>query len=167
MKPNILVFDVESTSLYGQGFAVGAVVLDGDGKEIDSFQLIDEWAKADVNEWVRDNVLPHLTDLPRCYGGLDFADQFYEFYCKHKDTADIWCDCGFPVEAGFLRSVALRDLGNREFNMPYPLKDISTIVDIDIDRAEASGIPGLRKHHPLDDARASARVLYNYLKGEK
>jgi inhibitor of KinA sporulation pathway (predicted exonuclease) len=167
MKPNILVFDVESTSLYGQAFAVGAIVLDSEGREIDSFQLIDEWAKTDVNEWVRDNVLPHLTDLPRCYGGLDFREQFYEFYCKHKDTADIWGDCIFPVEAHFLHAVACSDLKNREFAMPYPLKDISTIIDIDIDRAAASGFVGLRKHHPLDDARASARVLFNHLKEQK
>ena len=28
MKKNILMFDVESTSLYGPGFAVGAIVAD-------------------------------------------------------------------------------------------------------------------------------------------
>ena len=38
MKPNILVFDVESTSLHGKGFAVGAVVIEKkSGKELDSF----------------------------------------------------------------------------------------------------------------------------------
>ena len=43
--------------------------------------------------------------------------------------------------------------------MPYPLKDISTIVDIDIDRAIESGMTELRKHNPLDDARASVYFL--------
>lgn len=163
-KPNILVFDVESTSLYGQAFAVGAVVLDGDGKEIDSFQLMDERMSHNSCKWVRDNVLPKLAGLLRGSDILQLRDSFYQFYCRHRDTADVWCDCGFPVETAFLKDVVLNDHNRREFEMPYPLKDISTIIDIGIDRAVASGISGLRQHHPLDDARASARVLFNYLK---
>lgn len=34
MKPNILVFDVESTNLHGSGFAVGAIVVNRGGTEI-------------------------------------------------------------------------------------------------------------------------------------
>ena len=62
---------------------------------------------------------------------------------------------------------------NRQFNMPYPLYDISTIGSNDIDRASeyevyifrnsiklsSISIYKLRKHNPLDTCIASSYVL--------
>lgn len=156
---NIFVFDVESTSLYGIGFAVGAIVLTRTGEEVDRFELKSKEEEALAGEWVRENVIPHLQDMPTCDTARELRDSFYAFYMKHKDAAEIWCDCSYPVETNFLNAVVNDDIKNREWTMPYPLKDISTIVDINIDRAVECGISGLKKHNPLDDARASAAFL--------
>lgn len=46
MKPNILVFDVESTNLHGSGFAVGAIVVNRGGTEVDRFELLSKEGEA-------------------------------------------------------------------------------------------------------------------------
>lgn len=155
MKPNILVFDVKSTGLFGTGFAVGAVVMDQSGKEIDRFELVslEELAKAD--EWLQQHVIPHLKKMPTCGYAWTLRERFYEFYLKHKDTAEIWVDCGFPRETNFLNEI-FKDTARE---LPYPLMDIAVYVDVYLDRIELSGLKGLQEHNPLHGAIASATVL--------
>lgn len=155
---NILVFDVESTSLYGTGFAVGAVVADKDGTILEKFELLSLEGKAKASDWVKENVIPSLDDMPTCATDLELRDSFYEFYMAHKESCDIWSDCNFPVETNFLNEVVKDDFEKREWEMPYPLKDISTIVDINIDRV-ATYPTELRKHNPTDDSIASLHHL--------
>ncbi len=159
MKENILVFDVESTSLFGSGFAFGVVVYNRGGSEVDRLELKSKEGQELANDWVKQNVIPHLEDMPSCETDRELRDAFYNFYMKHKETAEIWSDCNFPVETNFLNDVVKDDIEGRQWNMPYPLKDISTVVDININRTEECGIVGLRKHNPLDDAKASAYFL--------
>lgn len=159
MKQNILVFDVESTSLHGSGFAVGAIVVNRGGTEVDRFELLSIEGARKANDWVKENVIPHLKDMPTCVYDIKLREKFYEFYMKHKETAEIWSDCNFPVETNFLSDIVKDDFEKRQWNMPYPLKDISTIVDVDLDRVKECGIKDLRKHNPLDDARASVYFL--------
>lgn len=158
MKKNLFVFDVESASLFGKAFAVGATVFNRSGQEIDSFELLSTDGAELANQWVAENVLPYLKDMPKCKSRYDLRQAFYQFYLKHKDTCEFWGDCIFPVETNFLAEIVRDDL-TREFSMPYPLKDISTMVDIEIDRVKECGISRLRKHNPLDDSRASMVFL--------
>ncbi len=164
MKKNIFVFDVESTDLHGTGFAVGAIVINIiNGTEIDRFELLSKEGSGKASDWVKGNVIPHLKDMPTCETNWMLREMFYDFYIKHKNDSEIWSDCNFPVETNFLTAILNDDQEGREWKMPYPLKDISTIVDIDIDRSVECGISGLRKHHPFDDAIASAYLLLKYL----
>jgi glycine betaine/proline transport system permease protein len=55
---NILLFDVESTSLHGTGFAVGAIVVNKGGSEIDRFELLSKEGALKVGDWatlIREN----------------------------------------------------------------------------------------------------------------
>ena len=160
---NILLFDVESTSLHGTGFAVGAIVVNKDGSEIDRFELLSKESAGKARDWVKDNVLPNLSDMPTCETDKDLRTAFFDFYTKHKATAEIWSDVNFPVETNFLSAIVNDNLAEREWSMPYPLKDASTIVDVSIDRCAECGIDGLRKHNPLDDSRASVYFLLKAL----
>ncbi len=163
MKPNFLVFDVEATNLHGTGFAVGAVVLDrSTGELIDKFEAKAESQEGFCCQWVKENVLPHLTTMPVIYNIIPLRGAFFDFYKKHKDTAEIWADVAYPVETNFLEAIFNDRPLSREFEMPYPLKDISTLIDVNIDRNEMSGLPFLRKHHPGDDALASAICLVKH-----
>lgn len=159
---NILVFDVESTSLHGTAFAVGAIVVNEEGIEIDRFELLSKEGTKKVNEWVKQNVIPNLSDMPTCETDKELRTAFYDFYMKYKETSEVWSDCNFPVETNFLSSIVNDDLESRQWNMPYPLKDISTIVDINLDRIKEYP-KSLRKHNPLDDSIASLYQLRKFL----
>ena len=160
MKKNIFVFDIESTSLHGKAFAVGVTVVDcATFKELDNLVLKSLESEKDASDWVKENVLPHLQDLPTVETDKELRDQFWAFYLKHKETCYIWSDCAYPVETNFLEQVYNDDKESREFQMPYPLLDVSSHVNIDIDRNEYCNIKDLRKHHPYDDAKASAYSL--------
>jgi hypothetical protein len=162
MSKNYFVFDVESTSLHGTGFAVGAVVYNPQGQLIDKFELLSIEGESKVCEWVAENVLPYTQSMPTCETDRELRDAFFDFYMRHKDTSDIWCDAGFPVETNFLSAVAQDDIKNRGFAMPFPLKDISTLVDVH-NRKEECEYLDLRTHHPLDDSIASFVCLFDAL----
>lgn len=159
MKPNILVFDVESTSLHGTGFAVGAIVRAKNHKLIDQFELRSLEGSAKANDWCKENVLPHLGLMPTCETDRELRDAFFDFYMKHKDTADVWADVIFPVETNFLSAIVADSPSEREWVMPYPLKDISVEVSVRIDRVRYSGLSNLTPHNPLHDAMASMECM--------
>ena len=163
MQKNILLFDVESTSLYGTGFAVGAIVVNRGGTELDRFELLSKEGAEKANDWVKQNVIPNLSDMPTCETDKELRDAFFNFYLKHKETAEVWSDVNFPVETNFLHAIVNDAPKEREWSMPYPLFDASTLVDVNIDRCAECGINGLRKHNPLDDSRASVYFLLKSL----
>jgi len=107
-----------------------------------------------------------LTNLQTCQTNYELRNSFYTWYLKHYESCSIWSDVNFPVETNFMAAVANDDLTNHEYKMPYPLYDISNFVPISIDRIATCGIKGLRKHNPLDDAKASYFCLIQAIKSE-
>jgi hypothetical protein len=161
---NLFVFDCESTNLHGTTFAFGCIVADKTGKEIDRFELLSLEGKEKASPWVKENVMPSLSDMPTCETDLELRNRFFEFYMKHKESCDVYSDVNYPVETNFLSSVVNDDLKNREWLMPYPLNDIAMFIDVNIDRCEfyqkETG-NRLRKHNPTDDSIASLYCLLN------
>lgn len=171
----IFMFDVENVNgLYGQGFAVGAIVSDLKGNIIDKFELKSlEIESRNNNEWVAENVIPHLKEMSSIKSGIELRNKFYEFYTKYKDDCFIFSDCNYPVETKFLNDIVNDDFKEREWKMPYPLYDSCNFVDINVDRAEKYNKDNsgyilqdvatrkLRVHNPLDDSKASLHCLVN------
>lgn len=157
-KKNILVFDVESTSLHGKAFAIGAVVINIDTEEeIDRFLLKSKESEKDANDWVKQNVIPYVKHLPSVETDREMRDQFWNFYKKHQPTSYIWADVGYPVETNFLEQLYRDNPEQREFEMPYPLHDLANHLNTDIDRIDFSELgPAAIKHDPYWDAKASA-----------
>lgn len=163
MKENILMFDVESTSLHGYGFAVGAIVANRTtGLVLDQFHLVATDGAEEANEWVKQNVIPEIEDVDNVGSINELRTKFYEFYLKWRPTSDTWSDCCFPVETNFLSAILADAPIRREWEMPYPLFDMATIISIDIDRLDLCGVSGLMKHRPLDDAIASLDALLRH-----
>lgn len=161
---NLFVFDCESTSLHGTTFAVGCIVSDKKGNEIDRFEILSLEGMEKAGDWVKKNVLPNLADMPTCKKDVELRRKFFNFYMKHKATCDIFSDVNYPVETNFLAAVVNDDLLSREWEMPYPLHDIAMSVDIDIDRCdryEKETGKKLRKHNPTDDSIASVYCFLN------
>ncbi len=170
--PKILCFDVESNGLHGEGFAVGAVVLDEDGDEVETFTArcpID----GPVNGWVAENVLPALVDMPEdCDDVHELRWSFFGWFVAHKAGCVVIADCGWPVEARFLAACVDGDREMHAWSGPYPLHDVATLcLAAGVDPTKTRTDPAVvgAKHHPLYDARCSARfarrLLVNFRRG--
>jgi|ADurb_Oil_03_Slu_FD_contig_21_1035045_length_699_multi_8_in_0_out_0_1 hypothetical protein len=173
----VISFDAETDGLWGQAFALGALVYDERGNEVARFvgRLPDE---AVANEWVRENVLPQMTEIPVTHQNYEqlLAD-FAKFYLAHKEGADVIVHMGYIVEAKVLRD--MRELGLiGEWDGPFPLYDVSgnlqaagaDPVSVDqfaakhgIDVAEFEG----GTHNPLYDSAVTAAVYRHLVGGGK
>src|SRR3990172_8163943 len=160
---NHFVFDVESIGLHGEGFAVGWVVINDIGAELSSglahCRSDNARGTDDGRLWIENNV-PELQGI-YCQDPVDVRFAFWDVWEHWKNRgAQLWCDCGWPVEARFLAQCVDDDPGKRERQGPYPLHEIATL-------ALASGVNPLEswprlpdelpQHNPLCDARQSAR----------
>ncbi len=167
-KKSILVFDVENTSLIGTGFAFGAVVVDvKTSKIIETIELLSSENLDKCSDWVKENVLPKLSDIPVCKTDFELRTAFWKFYQVWKDKTQVWADAAFPVETQFLTDIAKDDIVNREFAMPYPLYDIANFIDVNTDRIKLSSLKNLKIHNPKDDSLASAICIINHFKNNQ
>jgi hypothetical protein len=181
-----LVFDVESVGLHGEGFAVGWVVIeDGEVAEENWCACSPDKAMGspEGRKWVTQHV-PQTTLKPDRHHSKasprQVRDAFWAVWERERDKGStIWADCAWPVESRFLIA-CIEDARLKHKTMivsanlpgtkrcwdgPYPLHEISTI-------RRAAGLSGgeisshlsrqddeLPAHHPLTDAKQSARLL--------
>jgi len=170
----ILSIDAETNGLWGQAFAVAAILYK-DGKEEKRFvaRCPIGMPGDPVDPWVAENVLPQLEGLPVSHDRYEtmLAD-FASFYLANKESADILVHMGVPVEARlFLDAHAKGMIG--DWDGPYPLIDVSafpnvgTSVDaynlenrIALDPETFSG----GTHNPLYDAAQAAACYMHVIK---
>jgi hypothetical protein len=114
----------------------------------------------DDRRWALDNV-PVSEITHRSPKGI--RDAFWKDWQRAKSEA-AWmaADCSWPVEAKFLEACVKDDQPARNWEGPYPLIDIGSVLFgagmdpmKDYERTESE----LPKHDPLADARQSARLL--------
>jgi hypothetical protein len=168
----IFSWDAETDGLWGQAFAIGAMVLDESAAEIARFvgRLPDMVV---TNDWVKANVLPTMTGVAVTHETYDdLLRAFAKFYLANKQDAEIVVHMGYIVEAKVLRDMYER--GYIEYwDGPYPLYDVSgnlqaagadpTSVDqfaaehgLEVGEFEGG------THNPLYDSAVAAAV-YRYL----
>lgn len=173
-KMKVFSFDAETDGLWGQAFAISAIVYEG-GRETARFlaRLPDTTV---TNGWVKENVLPKLADVKVTHDSFDtMLAAFAEFYKENKADADIIVHMGVPVESRVLLDMhAKRLIG--EWDGPFPLIDLAGVLKArgedptSVDSynskygllAGRSEAEGLATHHPLYDAIATA-VAYMHL----
>ena len=168
----LLSFDAETNGLWGQAFAIGALVYDEKGAEVARFvgRLPDS---AVTDEWVQKNVLPTLASVPVTHQTYDeLLKSFAEFYMANKKDADVVAHMGFIVEVKVLRDMHDQKLIG-DWDAPYPLLDVSgnlqqagedaTSVDKYVQKHNLSvGEFEGGTHNPLYDS-AIAAVVYRHL----
>ena len=172
LPPYILVFDVESLGLFGEGFAVGGVViatsLNAKKKTPglqDSFVYACRSAgvagdPAD-RAWVERYVKLEDKDITAA-GPAEVRAQFWDKWSYWKaQGAWLAADVPWPVEARFLLDCC--SVADRRKDVPYPLLDIAAFL-LASGKDPLASYPRLRNekpvHHPLADAQQSARLLY-------
>ena len=171
MNELIMAFDVESVGKHGPGFAVGWVVVDKNGIELEERYLAsytEAWLNTvelgnsrEDRAWVKENVLPALSGS-NCRDLFEVRDYFWQSWLKWRDRgALLVADCSWPVETNFLATCVKHHPTRREQG-PYPLHDVSTALLmagkdplLSYDRLPNE----LPKHHPTCDARQSARLF--------
>ncbi len=169
----ILSFDAETNGLYGQAFCLAAVVTDENG-------LMAEFVgrcpiEEPVDDWVRDNVLPHIEDVEISHASYcDLLEAFYRFYKEQKDGATVVAHMAHPVETKVLRDMVEADLNGRMWDGPYPgICDVWTALELagyakpdSVDsyiKDHGLGVPFTgATHHPLYDSWA-AEVVFRHL----
>lgn len=175
VKRKYFVFDVESVGLHGEGFAVGWVIVDEEGKEHRNGLIhcpsYNAHGSTDDHTWVMKNV-PDLG-----YTDLEYPFQVRQAFWKawvmarydYGNFLTMVADCPWPVEARFLNQ-CVDDVPGREWKGPYPLLDVGTALKMvgrdplgTSERLESE----LPQHNPLADARQSARLFTEALTASK
>lgn len=166
------VFDVESIGLYGEGFAVaGGVYFDDGTMDKDSeflFSCPREFALGTDSDmgWVNLNVPPIPITHSAPNGVRDaFWAHWKSFQVKYPQL-QMFVECGHPVESKFLRDCVEDGPQDRVWGGPYPLHEISTVM-LSAGMDPLASYPRkdreMPPHHPLADARQSARLLVEAL----
>lgn len=168
----VFSFDAETNGLWGQAFAIGALVYDENGVEIGRFVGRCP-IEGEVNSWVKGNVLPQMTKVVESHPDYDaLLSDFAGFYLAYKEGANVIVHMGVPVESKLLSDMHARGLIG-DWDGPYPLIDIAgnllqigedpTSVDSFVERNELFiGEFEGGTHNPLYDAAAAA-AAYRHL----
>jgi hypothetical protein len=158
-----LIFDVESIGLYGEGWAVGWVLIDSQWNTItEGYSACPQDVAKGTDEdrlWVMQNC-PELH--PTRQNPRQIRDRFWEVWMDAKQQgATIWAECAYPVEANFLMNCVADDPRSRKWSAPYPLHEIATALELaGFDpHANYPRLENEPQHHPLGDARQSTRLL--------
>lgn len=159
-----MVLDVESIGLHGEAFAFAYVVVDESGTELRSgYAACSPDAAVGTDEdraWVTANV-PNLTVT--CGSPREVRDRFWAAWEQEKARGvTLVAEYGWPVEARFLAACIDDDPTTRRVEGPFPLHEVATAVLASGTEslAESERKPReLPKHHPVADARKSARVF--------
>ncbi len=165
-----MVFDVESVGLHGEGFAVARVVVDRNGQRLgEGCIACDHYDCSGTDEnrqWVVKNIPPIKISSPN---PQHLRDTFWNEWRHWAGLgAVLVADCAWPVEANFVSQCVNSNHKEREWQGPYPLYDIASIqLAMGEDAlAVTQRMPDeLPVHHPLMDARQSARQLVSLLRG--
>lgn len=162
-----MVIDVESIGLHGEGFAVGYVVVNERGERLeDGYSACPPNSAIGGGEgraWVAANVPPleSFVGIPK-----DVRDRFWGTWQYWREKgAVLVADCAWPVEARFLIACVDDDPDSRTWGGPYPLHELASFMAAaGLDpMATYDRLPDEPQHHPLGDARQSARMLIKAL----
>lgn len=161
---SFFIIDVESIGLHGDAFAVaGGVYLENGVAQWEfgfACPTIDAKGTDEDRQWVADNI-PMILETHRSPKAM--RDAFWNAWIKAKAGGALMAaECSWPVEARFLEACVADDPKARNWEGPYPLHDVASVM-------LASGMDPMAtyertpsempKHDPLADARQSARLL--------
>lgn len=167
----IFSFDAETNGLWGEAFAIGALVYDENGAEIARFVGRCP-IQGKVDEFVAEKVIPQLSEITVSHKDYDsLLTDFANFYMANKTDADAIVHMGVPVESNLLKDMhTLGFIG--DWDGPYPLLDIAgnlqqagedpTSVDKYLKKYELPvGEFEGGTHNPLYDSAAAAQVYFH------
>lgn len=168
-----MVIDCESIGLHGETFAVGWVVVDEQGDEIENgYEACPPETAEGRDEdrfWVEQNVVPQQLLPPNHSNPFSVREAFWfswrgqqEILNREEDTLILVADCLWPVEARFFRDCVADCPAVRNWDGPYPFHEVATMFLAAgwSPTATYDRLPNEEPaHHPTCDARQSARLF--------
>lgn len=181
MNRKIFSFDAETNGLWGDPFAVAAIVYEerymtgGAPFWVETDRFIARLPDSAVtNRWVFEHVLPALADISPTHDSYEgMLRDFATFYLKHQKGAEFVCHMGYVVEAHLLREMyRFGFIG--DWAAPYPLHDVAgnlrqagedpTSVDKYAVKYDLKITDYGTTHNPLYDCEVAAKVYIHLLK---
>lgn len=167
---HVLVFDAETDGLLGDPFAIGWVVLNGDGiiMEESSIRMRDPQLQ---DEWVKENILPIVLDMRDsqiCDTSDELCELFWQQWCRMKKQYPdllVAVDCGYPIESNVLRRAQVKE-SSRTWEGPFPLHEVASfclMVDMNPTSRQNRKEDELPEHNPCKDSLQSCRLVLNCL----
>lgn len=174
-----IFFDVECRGLYGEAFSFGMVLTTDDGS------VVREWehgcnyyeaefgvraGKAEADPWLLEHVIPHQRQ-PDCNDPGHLQAVFVAcLKTAHElgEKIQLVADVAFPCETNFLNRCFMA-FKERQAFAPYPLLDLSTLLlakgydPVGTFERRENELPA---HNPLNDARQTARIWFQLVRGE-
>jgi hypothetical protein len=175
---HIFCVDAETDGLWGDHFAIAAVVLDDKGNKAAEF----EGRVADMSvvkdPWVRENIVPLCEKLTPYDSIRELRDAFWDFWMTWCERALPMDDCGSSVEAHLFRKCIEDEPVVRTWQGPFPLLDLGTLLyscginpravkeGEEASRITLAGLAdrGMNLHNPVDDAYASGLCWLKYVR---
>lgn len=161
-KPHLIFVDAETNGLYGSFLSVAALVTDEEGRELEHFyaeRVLDPGER--LTPWVIEHVLPQLGAAELTAPTEEaLLEAFWAFWLRHRETAECVAYVQYPVEARLFSACVLRAPQEREFQGPFPLYDLSTLLamhglGVNADLQTLTGLD-LPSHHALNDVKLAA-----------
>ncbi len=169
----ILCFDLESNGLHGEAFAIGAVVMDAQGRTLDQYTGRTKIV-GPTDAWVEKNVLPAIRDMSLTHGSYkDLRESFWRWYIRAEPEADyVLVSNGYPVEYRFLQKCQEENLEERYWQHPFPILDLfSLLIQAGIEPLDKTRLQNeimkqsnYSRHHPLHDAKITALLAFESFK---
>ena len=167
----IISIDAETNGLWGEPFAIAAIVYDEHGQETDRFFARIPDSKV-TDEWVQDNVLHTLKSLPVTHEGLySMLTDFSEFWMKYKASHQALWHMGHVVESYLFRLMVQKGITG-EWDAPYTFVEVATVLDVAGEPADSVDgyakkhnleLPDGSTHNPLYDCQVAAKVYHHIL----
>ncbi len=180
MNRKIFSFDAETDGLWGNPFAIAAIVYTHHpemDRGIDG-KLPAHWEESErfiarlpshfvTNDWVKENVLPTIEDIAPTHNTYNaMVADFAKFYMAHHPGAECIAHMGYIVEAHLLREMRSLELIG-DFDAPFPLYDVSG--NLQAAGEDPTSVDGYAKknglkisgygatHNPLYDCEVAAK----------
>lgn len=169
-QTKLLSFDLETNGLHGKAFAAAGVLMDAEGNVLNEFTARARLTEK-VDEWVKDNVLPAITDMPITHDNYEgLREAFWGWFVDAQKQADyVLVNNGYPVEYRFLLDCQQANLAERYWQHPFPILELSSLLLMAghgsgqskrLLKKSLAGDYGHKLHNPLDDAKLAVKLAF-------
>ncbi|MDO4720344.1 MAG: hypothetical protein Q4A78_06755 [Peptostreptococcaceae bacterium] len=163
----IMSIDVETNGLWGEPFALAAIMYDPEGKEVD--RLVARCpVQTPIHPFVQENVLPAMKDIEITHPTYsNMLKDFSDFWMKHTDKAIMLVHMGHICEARLIKDMRNGQFVD-EFEAPFRWYDTCLFFEDKLqDYIKENGIiideVEKKPHSPLYDVIANYRAFRHFI----